>query len=148
MADGGAAVLSGMALPKRHAEVRLIGLEAPLNEHVIKLLAFDMPEERRAYFRKEVRNWLREIQAMRLKDSGRPGKAGWYYGLLFDGPFGGFEERNVATVCEGIEDRYGGSLVRNATPVPVLVERLRAFHEELSRRAARGEPLTGLAEGL
>jgi hypothetical protein len=98
-----------------------------------------MPEERRACFRKEVRNWLREIQTMRLKDSGRPGKAAWYYGLLYDGPFGGFEERNVATVCEGIEERYEGGLVRNGTPVPVLVERLRAFHggSRSGRRGAR-----------
>ncbi len=146
--DGVAAVLSAMSLPKRHAELRLLGLEPPLNEHILKLLAFDMPAERRAYFRKEVRKWLREIQTIRLKDSDKPGKASWYYGLLYDGPFGNVEERNVATVCEGIEDYYEGSLVRNATPIPALVERLRAFHGALAERAARGEPLVELAETL
>jgi hypothetical protein len=146
--DGRTPTLLEMSLPKKDAEADLRGIRRPLNEHVLKLLAFDMPDELRAYFRKEVRKWLRDIQTIRLKPHNKPGKAAWYYDLLYEGPFGGVEAGNVATICDGIDDYYEGRLVRNATPVPVLVERLRAFHEALAERAARGEPLAELAATL
>ena len=71
--DAGVRALGTMSLPKRHAEARLLGMEPPLNEHLLKLLAFDMPPARRAYFRKEIRKWMRDIQVMRLKDKRRGG---------------------------------------------------------------------------
>jgi hypothetical protein len=144
--DAGVRVPGTMSLPKRHAEVRLIGMEPPLNQHLLKLLAFDMPSERRDYFRKEVRKWLRDIQAIRLKDSNNPGEASWYYDLLYDGPFGGVEEQNIRMTCEGIEDDYEDCLTRNTTTTPELVERLRRFHQTLAERASQGELLVGLAE--
>jgi hypothetical protein len=146
--DAGVRALGTMSLPKRHAEARLLGMESPLNEHLLKLLAFDMSPERRAYFRKEVRKWLRGIQVMRLKDSSKPGKMSWYYGFLYDGPFGGFEEKNVQIICEAIEDDYEDGLTRNMLTTAELVGRLRDFHRMLAERAARGEPLLDLAETL
>jgi hypothetical protein len=146
--DAGVRVPGTMSLPKRHAEVRLIGMEPPLNQHLLKLLAFDMSAERRAYFRKQVWKWLRDIQAIRLKDSNKPGEASWYYGLLYDGPFGGVEEQNVSLICEGIDDDYEGGLTRNTASIPELVERLHHFHQTLAERAARSEPLLDLAETL
>jgi hypothetical protein len=144
--DAGVRTPGMMSLPMRHAEVRLIGTEPPLNQHLLKLLGFDMPSERRDYFRKEVRKWLRDIQVIRLMDSNNPGKASWYYDLLYDGPFGSVEEQNVRMICEGIEDDYEDCLTRNTTTTPELVERLRRFHQMLAERASQGELLVGLAE--
>jgi len=52
-----------MAYPRVYVESIIIGLEDPLNEHLVKLVGFDFPTEQRGHFRREVRTWLGKIQS-------------------------------------------------------------------------------------
>ena len=62
-----------MAYPRKYLEHIIIGLEDPLNQHLVKLAGFDFPLEQRRHFRREVRNWLDKIQRLRLKPDNRTG---------------------------------------------------------------------------
>ena len=59
-----------MAYPRKYVENIIIGLEDPLNEHLVKLIGFDFPTEQRAHFRREVRTWLSKIRRLRTAVSG------------------------------------------------------------------------------
>src|SRR6516162_11133118 len=82
-----------MAYPRKYVENIIIGLEDPLNEHLVKLVGFDFPTEARAHFWREVRSWLAKIQRLRMKPDSRTGSFKFYYDLLFDYPFGGWRFR-------------------------------------------------------
>ncbi len=43
-----------MAYPRKYLEHIIIGLEEPLNQHLVKLAGFDFPAEQRRHFRREV----------------------------------------------------------------------------------------------
>jgi len=86
-----------MAYPRKYVENIIIGLEDPLNEHLVKLVGFDFPTEQRGHFRREVRTWLAKIQRLRMKPDSRTGSFKFYYDLLFDYPFGGVEVQNMRT---------------------------------------------------
>jgi hypothetical protein len=60
-----------VAYPRKYVENIIIGLEDPLNEHLVKLIGFDFPAEQRAHFRREVRTWLAKIQSLRMKPDSR-----------------------------------------------------------------------------
>ena len=47
-----------MAYPRKYLEHIIIGLEDPLNQHLVKLAGFDFPQEQRRHFQREVRSWL------------------------------------------------------------------------------------------
>jgi len=44
-----------MAYPRKYVENIIIGVEDPLNQHLVKLVGFDFPTEQRGHFRREVR---------------------------------------------------------------------------------------------
>ena len=73
-----------MSYPRKYLEHIIIGLEDPLNQHLVKLVGFDFPPEQRRHFRREVRTWLNKIQRLRLKPDNRTGSFKSYYDLLFD----------------------------------------------------------------
>ena len=132
----------GMAYPCRLVEQLILGLSNPLNRHLVKLVGFDFPPEMRQHFRREVRTWLNELQALRLKPNSRPGSFKLYYDLLFDYPFGGVEVQNMRTIMELIADKY-----ENVQPVKRpedMVEWLRHFHSQLAERLHNGETVLDL----
>jgi hypothetical protein len=96
-----------MAYPRKYLEHIIIGLEDPLNQHLVKLAGFDFPLEQRRHFRREVRNWLDKIQRLRLKLDNRTGSYKFYYDLLYDYPFGGVEVQNMRAMMELIGEEYG-----------------------------------------
>jgi hypothetical protein len=51
-----------MTYPRKYVENIIIGLEDPLNQHLVKLIGFDFPAEPRGHFRREVRTWLANIK--------------------------------------------------------------------------------------
>jgi hypothetical protein len=53
--------------PRKLVEHVIIGLEDPLNTHLIKLIGFDFPPEQREHFCRELRVWLDKIQRLRIK---------------------------------------------------------------------------------
>ena len=129
--------VGGIAYPRKLVEQIILGLSNPLNRHLVKLVGFDFPPEMRQHFRREIRTWLSELQALRLKPNSRPASYKLYYDLLFDFPFGGVEIQNMRAMMELIAEEYD-----NARPVKRpedMVEWLRQFHSKLAERLHNGE---------
>ncbi len=134
--------IGGMAYPRKLVEQIILGLSNPLNRHLVKLVGFDFPPEMRQHFRREVRTWLNELRALRLKPNSRPGSVKLYYDLLFDYPFGGVEIQNMRAIMELIADEYENA--RPVRPPEEMVEWLRQFHSTLAERLHAGETVLDL----
>jgi hypothetical protein len=129
--------LMEMAYPQKVARDIIIGMARPINQHLIKLVGFDFPVELRAHFKRELRNWLDEIQRIRLKPTTRTGSFRFYFDPLFEYPFGGVEVPNMRGLVEFISSEYDG--IRPTKPPGELVEWLKSFHTELAQRLHDGE---------
>jgi hypothetical protein len=131
-----------MALPRKLVEQIILGLYDPINEHLVKLIGFDFPADTRQHFRRELRTWLRKIQALRFKPGNRTGSSKFYFDLLFEFPFGGVEVRNMRLIMDQIADEYDN--VPSTKQPEEMVEWLRAFHTELAERLHNGEDVLDL----
>ena len=131
-----------MAYPQKIARDIIIGMARPINQHFVKLAGFDFPPSTRAHFKRELRNWLDEIQRIRLKPTTRTGSFKFYFDPLFDYPFGGIEVPNMRALVEFISSEYDG--IRPAKSPEELVEWLRGFHTELAQRLHNGEAVLDL----
>ena len=130
-----------MAYPRKYVESIIIGLEDPLNEHLVKLVGFDFPTEQRGHFRREVRTWLGKIQRLRMKPDSRTGSFKFYYDLLFDYPFGGVEVPNMRTIMGLISEEHS---LRPTKSPEELAEWLQQFHARLADRLHHGETVLDL----
>jgi hypothetical protein len=110
---------------------------ASINQHLIKLVDFDFPPQLRDHFRRELRNWLDEIQRIRLKLTTRTGSFKFYFDPMFDYPFGGIEIRNMSALMDFISSDYDE--IRPTKSPEDLVAWLRNFHTELAQRLHNGE---------
>jgi hypothetical protein len=126
-----------MSYPRKNVEIIITGLEDQLNQHLVKLVGFEFPQETRQHFHAETEAWLDRIQTLRLKPRHRPGSFKFYYDLLFDYPFGGVELQNVNGMMELISRRYPG--VRPTKTPEEMVAWLREFHTTLARRLSAGQ---------
>jgi hypothetical protein len=130
-----------MAYPRKYVEHIIIGLEDPLNQHLVKLVGFAFPPEQRRHFRHEVLTRLDKIQRLRMKPDNRTGSFKFYYDLLFDYPFGGVEVRNMRTIMDLVRREYD---VPPSTSPDELVAWLRAFHQRLAAALHNGEAVLDL----
>ncbi|HEY3910708.1 MAG TPA: hypothetical protein VGM07_12565 [Stellaceae bacterium] len=131
-----------VAYPRKLVEQIVLGLSNPLNRHLVKLVGFDFPPQTRRHFQHEVRTWLSELQALRLKPDARPASFKFYFDLLFDYPFGGVEAQNMRSMMALIANEY-----ENAQPAKhptEMVEWLREFHSRLAERLHQGEDVLDL----
>ena len=127
-----------MAYPQKIARDIIIGLARPINNHLIKLVGFDFPAPMRQHFRRELRNWFNEIQAIRLKPTMRTGSFRFYFDPLFDYPFGGIELQNMRGLMELISEEYE---MRPTKTPEELAQWLKHFHTGLAERLHNGEPI-------
>jgi hypothetical protein len=130
-----------MAYPRKYLEHIIIGLEEPLNQHLVKLAGFEFPQEQRQHFQREVRNGLDKIQRLRLKPDNRTGSAKFYYDLLYDYPFGGVDVQNMRSMMTLIGEEYD---LRPFKSPEEMVEWLRRFHAGLADRLRNGESVLDL----
>jgi hypothetical protein len=128
--------------PRKYVEHIIIGLEDPLNQHLIKLVGFDFPPEQRQHFRREVRAWLDKLQRLRLKPTNRTGSVKFYYDLLFDYPFGGVEVQNMRTLMQLISEEYDG--IHPIKSPEQLVAWLSEFHTRLAEALHSGQMVLDL----
>ena len=84
-----------MAYPQKLARDIIIGITDPINENLIKLIAFQFDPQLRDHFRAELRIWLNKIQRIRLKPNARTGSIKFYFDPSFDYPIGGVETHNT-----------------------------------------------------
>jgi hypothetical protein len=131
-----------MSYPRRYLEHIFIGLEDPLNQHLIKLAGFDFSSEQRQHFQAEVGSWLNKLQRLRLKPNNRTGSFKFYYDLLFDYPFGGVEVQNMRTIMQLISEQYPGT--RPTKTPEELVAWLQEFHTRLAEALHNGETVLDL----
>ncbi len=126
-----------MAYPEKLVEHFLVSLSDPLNQHLVKLIAFNFSDEVRQHFRREIRTWLRKIQRLRIKPTRRTGSAKFYFDRLYDYPFGGVEVRNMRLIIDEITDEYDDALL--VKQPEETVDWLRQFHIDLAERLHNGE---------
>jgi hypothetical protein len=126
-----------MSLPRKMVEQIILGRSNPLNRHLVKLVGFDFPPELRRHFRREVKNWLDEIQSLRFKPHNRTGPFKFYFELMFDYPFGGVEVQNVSRIIDFITDEYEDA--RPTKTPEEMINWLRDFHTRLAERLHKGE---------
>src|SRR5436190_12758533 len=131
-----------MAYPQKIARDIIIGMARPINQHLVKLVGFDFPPSSRAHFKRELRNWLNEIQRIRLKPTTRTGSFRFYFDPLFDYPFGGIEVQNARALMDFIATEYDEAKPTK-TPEEVA-EWLKQFHTMLSGRLHNGEAVLDL----
>jgi hypothetical protein len=97
-----------MAYPQKLARDIIIDIADLINEHLVKLIAFQFDPQLRYHFRTELRSWLNKIQRIRLKPNARTGSFKFYFDHLFDYPFGGVEIHNTRALMEFISSEYDG----------------------------------------
>jgi len=131
-----------MAYPQKIARDIIIRMARPINQHLVKLVGFYFPDELRTHFRRELRNWLDEIQRIRLKPSTGTGSFKFYFNPLFDYPFGGVEVQNMRALIDFISGEYDG--IRPVKTPEQLLEWLKGFHTELTQRLHEGEAVLDL----
>jgi hypothetical protein len=131
-----------MAYPQKIARDIIIGMARLINQHLVKLVGFDFPPSSRAHFKRELRNWLNEIQRIRLKPTTRTGSFRFYFDPLFDYPFGGIEVPNMHALVEFISSEYDGI---RPTKVSGGAGRVAArISTELAQRLHNGEAVLDL----
>jgi hypothetical protein len=123
-----------MAYPQKVARDILIEMARPINQHLIKLQGFEFPPSLRDHFKRELRNWLNEIQRIRLKPTTRSGSVKFYFDPLFDYPFGGVEVQNMRALMEFISSEYG-----DVRPIR-SPEDMGPVAERISHRAGEAPP--------
>ena len=126
-----------MAYPQKLARDIIIGMADPINEHLIKLIAFQFDLQLRHHFRAELRSWLNKIQRIRLKPNARTGSFKFYFDLLFDYPFGGVEIHNMRALIEFISSEYDG--IRPTISPEEMAFWLKEFHTKLAQALHNGE---------
>ena len=110
-----------MSYPRALVQQIILGLTDPLNQHLIKLAAFQFPPEHRQHFPTRGSN---------------PGSFKFYYDLLFDYPFGEVEIRNMRSIVDLVHEECG--LMPTKSPEE-FVEWLQQLHNKLAERLHDGE---------
>lgn len=140
-----------MAYRKRKAEAVITGLEKPINTHLLKLLAVPagpVREANLAHWKGELVNWLDEVAEIRLKPDNRPGPPGFYFGILFDEPFGGSEAAGVASRLKRLARGPEAVPIRGDLDPADVAERLRGFHAAFDAGCAAGRQTIELTEAM
>jgi len=132
-----------MAYRRKLVEQIILGLSNPLDRHRVELVGFDFSPDLRRHFRREVRSWLGELQALRLKPNSRPASFKLYFDLLFDYPFGRVEVQNMRAMMDLTADEY--ETAEKIKRPEDIIGWLREFHTRLAERLHRGEDVLDLS---
>src|SRR3954451_966403 len=134
-----------LSFERKIVELKVLGREETINEHLAKLLAFQAhPELRESWKRELVRKHLVTLAAYRLKPGKRlvPRRDWWAW--LYDGPFEGNEEGYAEVLITQHEDEYP----RNDRSAAEIAARIRDFHAALADRLARRDSVIELLDLL
>jgi hypothetical protein len=140
-----------MAYRKKKAEAVITGLEKPINTHLLKLLAVPAGQVRAdnlEHWKGELVNWLDEVAEIRLKPDNRPGHPGFYFGILFDEPFGGSEVAGVASRLKRLARGPDAVPIRGDLDPTEVAARLRAFHAAFDAGCTAGRQTIETTEAM
>jgi hypothetical protein len=124
-----------MAFPRAIVAQKARAREETIIEHLVKLLAFDVPEETRGVWRKEIARHPRFLAALRVKPSAGLIPAQDWRTWLYAAPF----EDNEAGYTSGLIAMNADDFPRNGRGVDEIAGVIRDIHVGLSARLARGE---------
>jgi len=124
-----------MALEQKEVREEIVGLRRPINLHLVKLLAADMPSTTRNHWKVEVAEWLAQIGVLRLKPTTRPGKVEFYFNLLYEFAYGDLRTNAIVADLQRVSKVYS---LKRTMRVDAISERLRAFHEGFAKLCAAG----------
>ncbi|MDP4022799.1 hypothetical protein Q8W71_09215 [Methylobacterium sp. NEAU 140] len=124
-----------MAFPRALVAQKARGREETVNEHLVKLLAFDVPEATRAVWRKELARHFRFLAALRVKPGASRIPARDWWTWLYADPF----EDNEAGYTAGLIALNADDFARNGRGVDAVADRIRAFHAAMILRLEAGE---------
>jgi hypothetical protein len=125
-----------MAFRKKKAEQIVMGLERPINYHLLKLLGFQASPEARAHWKTELDEWLSQIAVIKLKPDNKPISTKLAFEWLYDEPFGGSEEQNTTFMLNFLARK---GLIRNAETAAIICEKLKSIHEQLAEQIAQNK---------
>jgi hypothetical protein len=134
-----------LSFERKLVELKVLGREETINEHLAKLLAFEAPPEVRESWKRElVRKHLVTLGAYRLKPGKRliPRRDWWAW--LYDRPFEGNGEGYTDHLIAQHKDEYP----RNRLSTVEVAARIRDLHAALADRLARGDSGADLIEAL
>ncbi|MCJ2068267.1 hypothetical protein MKK75_05500 [Methylobacterium sp. J-030] len=129
-----------MDFPRAIVAQKARGREETINEHLVKLLAFDVASETRAVWRKELARHFRFPAALRVKPGASPIPARDWWTWLYADPF----EHNEAGYTAGLIALDADDFTRNGSSVGAIAGQIRDFHAALVQRLGRGEACAGL----
>ena len=124
-----------MAFPRAIVAQKARGREETINEHLVKLLAFDVAPETQAVWRKELARHFRFLAALRVKPGASliPARDWWTW--LYADPF----EHNEAGYTAGLIALNADDFTRNGRSVGAIAGQIGEFHTGMVQRLARGE---------
>lgn len=133
---GGGEILTEMAFPKKIAEGKIRAKEETINLHVIKLLAFEVEEGTKAYWRKEIYAETRFLSgiSMRVGNKARHVTATEYFALLYTEPFGQNElpyTQALIDIAVSKAEQGGSPMRRNTRSVADIAAMIRQFQVAL-----------------
>src|SRR5690242_8831069 len=134
-----------VSFDRKVVELKVRGAEPTLNEHLAKLVAFDVDEPTRQSWKREVlRKHLTYFAGLRVKPDKRLAPRRDWWAWLYDDPFEGNEEGYTDHLIAQHEDEYP----RNDRSATEVAARIRDLHATLADRLARGDPGADLIEAL
>lgn len=124
-----------MAFPCAIVAQKARGREETINEHLVKLLAFDVAPETQAVWRKKLARHFRFLAALRVKPGASliPARDWWTW--LYADPF----EHNEAGYTAGLIALNADNFARNGRSVGAIAGQIREFHAAMVQRLGRGE---------
>lgn len=135
---------SEMAFDRKIAEQKVRGKEETINEHLVKLLAFDVGAETRAVWKRELRIHCAYLSALRLRPAGRLVPRRDFFKWLYLEPFEGNEAGYVGALIGIHEEDFS----RNPRLVDEIAASIQAFHAELADCLSRGDGARDLIAAL
>lgn len=116
-----------MAYERKKAEAEVSGLADPIMLHIIKVLYFEDKINHSKHI-KDINNWLKKIQQIRLKPNGSNVKERDYYQWLFSEPYDGLE--TLEYILDIRLDDYAS--LKTLLPREMLNEQLFEIYARLS----------------
>ena len=116
-------------------ERKFRGREETMTEHLVKLLAFDVQEATRAIWKKEIRNHLLYLSALRARNK-KPIPAEFIWQWLYTDPIEGNEIGVIQSYIFMHQDDYD----RNSVTPQQIAQQIQAFYKVVSLDLAQGKP--------
>jgi hypothetical protein len=139
------AALLEVAFPRSLIALKVRGAEQTINEHLVKLMAFEVePALRESWKRELVRKHFAFLSRLRLKPDRRAVRARDFFDWLYDEPFEGNELGYTEALIGLSADMY----TRNGVTLPNLAARLRGFHASLAEELSEGRDAATLVAAL